>query len=411
MLSLLRRNREIRLVFAAQVISYLGDWFTFVALAGLVEDLTGSKFLVSLVLVSFTLPAFFTSPIAGAMADRYDRRRIIIIVSLGQGAAALTMLLVTDSRVWLAFVAQSVISGLGAFVRPASEAAIPNLVDNEEDLRTANSVFGSTWGVMLALGAALGGIFSQTFGRNAAFLFDAVSFAIAAGLIALVHRAMQSHETGTGSGKRIQPIADMKEAVTLARQDPIILALLSSKVTFAVGAGIVSQLPILASNAFQAGDAGRGLLIGARGVGSGLGPLIAMRLVGNDMSKLLRVCGLAGLVFSFCYFGAAISPVMPLACLCIGLAHLGGGAQWTLSTYGLQVESPDHLRGRVMAGDFALVTLMLGLTSILAGLTSDAIGVRPTIAIFAAAAASASITYLLLTKKLVQQIRARSLSK
>lgn len=102
---------------------------------------------------------------------------------------------------------------------------------------------------------------------------------------------------------------------------------------------------------------------------------------------------------------------MPLACLFIGLAHLGGGAQWTLSTYGLQVESPDHLRGRVMAGDFALVTLMLGLTSILAGLTSDAIGVRPTIAIFAAAAAAASLTYLLLTKKLVRQIRTRSLSK
>ena len=161
MLSLLRRNREIRLVFAAQVISYLGDWFTFVALAGLVEDLTGSKFLVSLVLVSFTLPAFFTSPIAGAMADRYDRRRIIIVVSLGQGVAALSMLLVTDSRVWLAFVAQSIISGLGAFVRPASEAAIPNLVDNDDDLRTANSVFGSTWGVMLALGAALGGIFRK----------------------------------------------------------------------------------------------------------------------------------------------------------------------------------------------------------------------------------------------------------
>ncbi len=408
MLSLLRRNRGIRLVFAAQVISYLGDWFTFVALAGLVEDLTGSKFLVSLVLVAFTLPAFFTSPVAGAMADRYDRRRILIIASLGQGVAALTMLLVTDSRVWLAFVAQSLITGLGAFVRPASEAAIPNLVDNDEDLRTANSVFGSTWGIMLALGAALGGVFSETFGRNAAFLFDAGTFVVAAGLIALVRQPMQCHSTGAESGKRIKPITDMKEAVTLARRDPIILALLSSKATFAVGAGIVSQLPILASNAFNAGDAGRGLLIGARGVGSGLGPLIAMRLVGQDMAKLLRVCGLAGLVFSFCYFGAAISPVMPLACLFIGLAHLGGGAQWTLSTYGLQVESPDHLRGRVMAGDFALVTLMLGLTSVLAGLTSDAIGVRPTITIFATAAAVASVTYLIMTKRLIELIKTRN---
>lgn len=65
MFSLLRRNRDIRLVFGAQVVSFLGDWFTFVAMAGLVEDATNSRFLVSLVLVSMTIPGLFMSPIAG----------------------------------------------------------------------------------------------------------------------------------------------------------------------------------------------------------------------------------------------------------------------------------------------------------------------------------------------------------
>ena len=89
MFSLLRRNRDVRMLFGAQVVSYLGDWFTFVALAGLVEDVTNSRFLVSLVLVSMTIPGLLTSPVAGSFADRFDRRKILIVVSLIQAVAAL----------------------------------------------------------------------------------------------------------------------------------------------------------------------------------------------------------------------------------------------------------------------------------------------------------------------------------
>jgi MFS family permease len=405
MFSLLRRNGDVRNLFIAQVVSYLGDWFTFVALAGLVEDLTGSKFLVSLVLVSLTLPSFLLSPVAGAAADRFDRKTILVLVSLGQGVAALALLLTDSVGVWIAFLAQCIISGLAAFVRPATEAAVPNLVDNEDDLRLANSLFGSTWGVMLAVGAALGGVYADIFGRTASFVTDAITFFVAAGAVALVHGKMQEERTAEQASRRMRPMRDMKEAVQLAREDKVIFALMCSKLTFAVGAGIVSQIPVLASSAFDAGDTGRGMLFGARGIGSGLGPIIAARMAGGDMRRILHICGISGLVFSICYVGAAVSPSIIIAGIAVALAHLGGGAQWTLSTYGLQMESPDALRGRVMAGDFALVTLMLSVTSVLAGITSDAIGVRPTIAIFAAAAAAASITYLMFTRTLRANLR------
>jgi MFS family permease len=123
------------------------------------------------------------------------------------------------------------------------------------------------------------------------------------------------------------------------------------------------------------------------------------------MSKLLRVCGIAGLGFSICYLGAGISPSLTIACVFVGLAHLGGGAQWTLSTLGLQIEAPDHMRGRVLAGDFALVTLMLSVTSILAGLVSEAVGVRTTIVLFSCMAATASVTYLIATRGIRQRLR------
>jgi MFS family permease len=385
------------MLFGAQVVSYLGDWFAFVALAGLVEDVTDSRFLVSLVLVSMTIPGLFMSPIAGSFADRFDRRKILIVVSVLQAFAALLLLLHSAAGIWITFVAQCLIAGLAAFVGPSSSASVPNLVDNDDDLRKTNALFGSTWGTMLAVGAALGGVFAAAFGRNAAFIANAISFVVAALLFSGVKRPMQSERTQNSNQGRVRPIADMKEAIHVARQDKIILALLCSKMTFAVGAGIVSQLAVLASNVFNVGDAGRGLLIGVRGIGSGLGPIIGARIAGRDMAKLLKVCGFAGLIFSVCYLGAALSPFIGMAAVFIALAHLSGGAQWTLSTLGLQMQSPDHVRGRVMAGDMALVNLMIGCTSILAGITSELFGVRPAIIIFAVAAAIASVIYIVLT--------------
>jgi MFS family permease len=399
------------MVFGAQIVSYLGDWFAFVALAGLVEDVTDSRFLVSLVLVSMTIPGLFMSPIAGSFADRFDRRKILIVVSILQAFAALLLLLHSAAGIWITFLSQCLIAGLAAFVGPSTSASVPNLVDNEDDLRKTNALFGSTWGIMLAVGAALGGLFAAVFGRNAAFIANAVSFVVAALLFAGVKRPMQSERTQNSSVGRVRPIADMKEAINVAKKDPVILALLCSKMTFAVGAGIVSQLAVLASNVFNVGDSGRGLLIGVRGIGSGLGPILGARIAGRDMAKLLKVCGYAGLVFAVCYIGAALSPFIGVAAVFIALAHLSGGAQWTLSTMGLQMKSPDHVRGRVMAGDMAMVNTMIGFTSILAGLTSEFVGVRPAIIIFAVAAAIASVVYLIATAGIIRRLRNETLQQ
>jgi MFS family permease len=405
MWKMLKTNADMRRVFMAQVISYLGDWFSFVAIIGLIDDLTGSKFLVSLVVVAFSLPSFLASPLAGSMTDRFDRRRILIFVSIIQVVAAFGLLLVGKDTVWLAFLAQSTISALAAVISPATEASIPNIARNKEELALASSLLGSTWGVMLAVGAAVGGVFASVFGRDAAFIANAVSFAIAAILFSRIKTPMQQERNTQTQRQRIRPIADMREAITHSRQDPVLMALIFSKTTFAIGAGVVSQLAVLASDVFQGGDASRGLLIGVRGVGTGLGPLIAMRYTRGQLSKVLTICGFASLAFSGFYFIGAWMPTLWLTAIFVMLAHLGGGAQWTLSSYGLQLRSPDHIRGRILAGDFALVTLMLSLTSALAGLVSEFFGVRQAISGFALAAAIASVIYIRATQRLRTQLQ------
>lgn len=404
MWKMLMTNADMRRVFMAQVISYLGDWFSFVAIIGLVDDLTGSKFLVSLVVVAFSLPSFLASPIAGSMADRFDRRRILVFVSIIQVVAAFGLLFVGNDTVWLAFLAQSTISALAAVISPATEASIPNIARDDNELAIANSLLGSTWGIMLAVGAAIGGVFASVFGRDAAFIANAVSFAVAAILFSRIKTPMQQERDPQTQRQRIRPIADMREAITHSRQDPVLMALIFSKTTFAIGAGVVSQLAVLASDVFHGGDAARGLLIGVRGVGTGLGPLIAMRYTRGQLGKVLIICGFASLAFSGFYLVGAWMPTLWLTAIFVMLAHLGGGAQWTLSSYGLQLRSPDHIRGRILAGDFALVTLMLSLTSALAGLVSEYFGVRQAISGFACAAAIASVIYIRATKRLRTQL-------
>jgi len=328
---------------------------------------------------------------------------VLIIVSMLQAVAACGLLFIGTTHIWLAFVSQGLIAAFAAFVRPAVEAAVPNLARDPDELRRANALFGSSWGVMLAVGAGLGGIFAETFGRQAAFIADIATFVVAAGLIALVRRPMQEDRGPVRAP--VRPIADMREALDLARRDSTIFALLMSKMTFAIGAGVVSQLAVYAADAFSAGDAGRGYLLGARGIGSGIGPIIGARFAKGDLRRVLLVCGVAGMVFSVGYLAASAAPILLVAAASVMFAHLGGGAQWTLSTYGLQVRAPDEMRGRVLAGDFALITLSLALSSVAAGLVSEQVGARATVAIFGALAAATSLVYLVLTSRVRANLR------
>ena len=406
MFALLRSNADVRSLFIAQVVSYMGDWFAYVAFVGLVQALVDSPLLVTLVYVAQALPAFLMSPIAGSAADRYNRRRIIQVVSALQVVAAAGLLLV-DSKgtLVLGFACLCLISAFGSFVGPAAQAGLPNLVRTPEELKKGSLLFGALWGAMLAIGAGLGGLFASAFGRDAAFVANAASFAVACLFVTLIKRPMQEARPDTEVDRpRMRPIADMAEAFRYAREDHVILALLASKASFAMGAGIVGLLAVLSTEEFGGGDASTGLLLGARGVGVALGPLIASRLIGPDLSRVLFMCGGAGLVFGVCYLGLAVSTALWMGLVLVFVAHLGGGAQWTLSTYGLQARSPDTIRGRILAGDVGFTMLVITLSNIAAGVLAGIAGPRIAIAVFATMGLAAGALYLTLTRPIRRRL-------
>jgi hypothetical protein len=145
-----------------------------------------------------------------------------------------------------------------------------------------------------------------------------------------------------------------------------------------VGNGIVGLLPAYALARFGAGDAGIGTLLAARGLGALLGPLLVQPLVRRDGRRIVLVCGAAILTYGLAYlFLPFTTGIVPAAGFVV-LAHLGGGAQWMLSTYGLQLATPDEVRGRVLSLDYGLATFAIGLSALGAGGAAEVFGLDAT---------------------------------
>lgn len=372
--SLLRRNRDFRRLYLASVISLGGDWFLFVALTSLIVEATDRALFVGLLILSQELAFVISSPFAGALADRLDRRKLMIACDVGRAIVCVCFLAVGDSTVWLAYPLIATLAVLAAPFDPASSAAIPNLVE-PEDLPVANALAGSLWGTMLAVGGALGGVAAGLLGNHAAFLIDAASFVVSALLLLGIRRAFS--EPGHHEVEHPSIIRATVETVHYARRDHQVLALLAVKGGFGLAAGVLALIPVFAELVFDAGEIGIGVMMACRGVGALIGPFLGHRLAGPRHQRLYLAIVGSLVVFGFGYLAMGAAPSIAFAAVAILIAHLGGGSQWVLSTYGLQVLVPDRIRGRVFGFDFAFIGLSLGLSSLLASWAADRFGPRP----------------------------------
>ena len=395
-LGLLRRNRDFRRVFASTLVTSGGDWFALIPLLSLLHAITGGGLAGGLVLGADTAVFALLSPYAGTLADRVDRRRVLVVTEAACAALAL-LLLAVDGRgtVWVAVLAVSGIAAAKAFATPAASAAIPNLVA-AEDLALANVMNGVAWGSMLAVGAALGGLAAAAFGNSTCFVIDAVSFVLSALLVARCRTPFQQpRERGTHPAFA----AALKEAVAFARADRSVLALLAAKPGVAFANGALVLFPLLADGVFHEGAIGVGLLYAARGLGALLGPLLLGRRSRDDAALRWLLAASVSLCGTF-YVVVATAPWFWLAVALVAVAHLGGGANWTASTYGLQRRVPDAVLGRISSADFMLVTLVIALNQVVAGLLSEVVATRLLIGGFGAASVAYAAVWLTATRNL-----------
>jgi MFS family permease len=370
-LRLLRRNRDFRLLYTGTLISLGGDWFLTVALLDLVLQLTGSATLASLMLLCQSLPIFIFTPVAGHVVDRVDRRRLMVLVDVMRfGACLLPLLARTPATLPFAFLGVIAISIGSSYFEPASQAALPNIVSGEE-LGPANVLMGSTWGTMLAVGAAVGGLVTMRFGRDVSFVVDAISFLFSAGILWMMRARFNEQREHHDAPPLVESI---RETARYARANPRVLALLIVKGGHSLGAGVIALLSVYGREVFKAGAFGIGMLFAARGIGALLGPFAVRAIARGSDERQYRTVGPSILLFGLCYMVLGFSATLWVGAIAILIAHLGGGAQWQTSTFGLQRETPDWIRGRVFAADWGFATLTTAISSLLAGITADRFG-------------------------------------
>jgi len=395
-LSVLTRNRDFRRLFAAELVVFGSDWFVMVPLLVLLPELTGSGVWGALVLAADTGITALLLPFAGTLADRFDRRKILMVANVGALLSMLVLLLVRSAATApLALVAVGAVAIAKAFYSPAAQAALPNVVD-PEDLAAANAVSGSSWGTMAVVGASLGGLVSSAFGPYASFLVAVVSLAVAALLTATIRRPMQAPRSAAGQPQRAWPA--LIEAMRYIAARPRIRALVTVKSAVGLGNGVLTVFPLLAA-LYGVGAVGAGALFAMRGLGALVGPLV-MRPVLGHRSWLLPGLALSMSLYGLGYLGVALSPWFWLALVLVFVAHFGGGTNWVLSNYALQGEVPDRLRGRVFATDLMLATLAIAVSQLGAAAVVDHVDERVILAGCALITLTYAIGWRIATRKL-----------
>jgi predicted MFS family arabinose efflux permease len=380
---LLRSNRNFRLLWTAQIVSELGDWFYSLAVYHLLLELTGNKAsAVGLAVVLQVLPSTFIAPSAGALNDRISRKAIMIGADVARFFIVLGMLAVrTRGMVWLVYPLLLCETLGWAFFEPAHSAVIPNIVEPGEVL-AANALSSITWSFCLAVGASLGGVVAVLAGRDTVFLLNALSFLASAWLIRQM-RFAEPHAAGRPP-LGVRDLVDFRpvlEGARYIRSNPRLFATVFVK----AGGGIVGAnnviLPMLGHSVFAVRlggmDPGRGamlgmsLLMGARGAGALIGPLVSGRWA-RDRQARLRLGILAGFLLAAAgYMSLGGAGALWLAALAVMLAHSGSSTNWVFSTTLLQVYTADRFRGRVFAADYGLCMLGISASSYLAGVAID----------------------------------------
>jgi MFS family permease len=377
-LRLVRANSNFRRLWLAQIVSEIGDWFYTLSIYTLLLQLTGRAGSVALALVLQVLPQTLVGPTAGVVNDRIKRKHVMIAADLIRCVIVLSMLVVrSPSLVWLVYPLLLAETTMAAFFEPARSAVIPNITAQEEVL-VANTLSSATWSVNLLIGASVGGVVAALLGRDSAFVLNALSFLISALLIGGMHfREPHAESAAPLRARDLVDFSPVKEGIDYIRSHPTLLPAVFAKAgELMVGPSWVI-FTVLGAREFavhghgidSAGGAmlGMSILLGGRGLGALVGPLVSARWAGQNDHRLRLGMFFGYITIAFGYGLIGVSRNVWLAAACAMLAHAGGSTVWVFSSTLLQLRTEDRFRGRVFSADLGLASLTFATTAYLCG--------------------------------------------
>ena len=382
---LLRQNKEFRRLFIANEISFIGDWFTVIALFILAGDASDdSPLAIAGVLASRSFSLALFTPFTGMLADRFSRRGLMVLANVLSFGILIVVLLtgVLEGLVSVYGLAVVIVAAR-AVHDPAEYAYLPNIC-NENELLTANALASGGWSVALGIGAAIGGLTIAEFGITTALWIDTTTFLVAALMLSMLpHGGPDASERGATTPRVV--FDEMVGGWKYILSSPPLRRVVIAKGLWASGGGAQILLLILIGAEAEFGEiaAGVGVLFMVRGFGSGFGPIAGRPLMAN-MRLRPYLLGLAVGTCGAFYVGVSlVEDWGGLMLVLIFLAHAASGLNWVLSTTLLQERSADEWRGRVAGTDHFGITLMMGISAVAGGyiLTENILDLRELIAV------------------------------
>jgi sugar phosphate permease len=411
-LELVRGNRDFRRLWLGDMASLLGDWLNTIALYTLIRQLTGSPVALGLVFIVKTLPFALASPLAGLLADRFHRKRLMIVADLARALVVLGFLSVDRAaELPLLYGLIALQMMIGAVFVPARSAALPNITSPRE-LLTANALSAATWSVLLAVGAALGGFATEGLGTGAVFALDSASYLVSAAFVAGVRIPAvrgdgppvppEAAAVALHLGRRLaaglrQAYDEIVDGWRQLTRRPEIGRIALVKPAWALGGGALVYALALVGESWrpETPAVGIGLLFAARGLGTGIGPIAARAWVAERNWPFMFGLGLA--LTGVCYLAVGRVAWDFWLPVLVVVAHSSSGANWVASTVLLQKRTPDRYRGRVFATEWLLITLVdaLAILAVAVLLQSGWVSLREAIFWFAGIEVAVGLVWLM----------------
>jgi MFS family permease len=385
------RHRDFALFWCGALVSNVGAWLASLTIPYVVYQVTGSALLVGLVAVFQFVPFLLSGPWGGVLADRHDRRRILLITQTGLMLSAFLVWAVVAAGVREPLVIMGAVSLTGIFAglnMPSWQAFVNDLVPRE-DLQSAVALNSFQFNASRALGPAIAGILIALVGPSWALLYNALSYTAVLLALALI----RVRPVATASPDRTRVHAQLRTAVRYVRTQPGIAV--SILVSFIVGVLVnpLFQLTVVfAGSVFDVGPVRLGLMNAAMGLGALLAiPFIAGWAQALSLARIVRV---ALFVLPFGIAGFALSPTWAIALVPLTVVGACFLALMSSCNTAMQLIVTPLLRGRVISVRIMIYTLATPIGSIIQGSLADSIGPRWTVLGAAALmlAASAALT-------------------
>lgn len=366
-IDLVTNNKNYRRLWLAQIVSNFGDWFGILAVYAIIQKYSGSELLLGLIIVVKMVSLAFSSPLAGFITDRFNRRQLMIWSDVARGVLVLCFILITSSgMLWLAYVITAVQMVFSAIFEPAKTSSIPNVTTSSE-LVVANILSAASWSIIFTTGMAIGGFATATLGTDAVFLINGLTYFISG---VFIYRAVipQREMSDEEKVKNRNPLTGIVEGFNFLRMNRQVLRPVIAKATFSMSLGaLVYMLILVSEEILMMGSIGLGILYAARGIGTGVGPVVGRRIFRKE-SGWIKAIGFFMIFTGLMYAIASISGSIIVMGVFIMIAHMASGSNWVFSTVLLQRRAPDLFRGRVFSTEWLLFTLTQSISVTIAAL-------------------------------------------